>query len=124
MASAVYPAHGDVPISSCMSEVNHIMCFSIHHYNMQLYILCLPFCSNILTTERILELNDHPTLLLQGAWVLHVVPNQLPESRKLLVPVQVIVVTCILDLDMKYLIKMPKLGNEVKRRETEKIVDH
>ena len=89
------------------------MHFSIHHYNMQLYILCSPFCNTILTTERILELNDHPTLLLQGTWVLHVVPNQLPESRKLLIPVQVIVVTCILDLDMKYLIEMPKLGNEV-----------
>ena len=109
--------HG-VPISSLMSEVNHMMHFSIHHYNMQLYILCSPFCSTILTTERILELNDHPTILLQGTWVLHVVPNQLPESRKLLIPVQVIVVTCILDLDMKYLIEMPKLGNKVKRRET------
>ena len=95
-------------------KVNHIMCVGIH--NMP-YVPCLPFCSH-LRIERIIEFNDPPTLLLQGAWILYIVAHQLPEGHKLLIPVQVIVVACVMDLNMKYVIKMPMLG--LRQRERKK----
>ena len=67
-----------------------------------------PFCSHLLTVERVLELNDPPTFLPQVAWVFHVVAHQFTQSGKLLTSIQVIVVTCILDLDVKYLISTPE----------------
>lgn len=88
-------------------------------YVNMLYMPCLPFCSH-LRIERIIEFNDPPTLLLQDAWILYIVAHQLPEGHKLLIPVQVIVVACVTDLDMKYVIKMPMLG--LRQRERKK--DH
>ena len=67
------------------------------------YMPRLPFCSHLLAVERVLEFNDHPTLLPQRSWVLHVVAHQFSQSCKLLTSVQIIVVTSILDLDMCYL---------------------
>ena len=67
----------------------------------------LPFCSNLFTVERVLEFNDHPTLLPQGSRVLHVVAHQFSQCCKLLTSVQIIVVTSILDLDVCYFSEAP-----------------
>ena len=65
------------------------------------------FCSHHLTVETIPELNDSPTPLSQDAQILHVVPHQLPQGRKLFTTTQVIVIVCFSDPDVNYLINMP-----------------
>ena len=77
-------------------------------YNVAtLYMPHPPFCSHLIVVERILELNDHSTLLPQGTRVFHIVAHQLSQGGKLLTSIQVIVVTSILDLDVSYLISTP-----------------
>lgn len=65
------------------------------------------FCSHHLTVETTPELNDSPTPLSQDAQILHVVPHQLPQGRKLFTTTQVIVIVCFSDPDVNYLINMP-----------------
>ena len=77
-------------------------------YNVAtLYMPHPPFCSHLLTVERILELNDHSTSLPQDTRVFHVVAHQLYQGGKLLTSTQVIVVASILDLDVGYLLSTP-----------------
>ena len=73
-----------------------------------LYMQHPPFCSHLLTVERILELNDPPIPLPQDTRVFHVVAHQFSKGRKLLTSIHVIAVASILDLDVSYLIRMPE----------------
>lgn len=61
---------------------------------------CSPLRGGVSTVEGVFELDDISILLLELAVVLHVVLNQLSQGGKLLPPVQVIVIPCVLDLNV------------------------
>ena len=71
----------------------------------------------LFTAERIFELYIRDSSrLTKSSPVLSVVVHQLIEGRKLLIPVQVIVVTRILDSDVSYLMMTP-IGGGVGEKE-------
>lgn len=70
------------------------------HKDTEVPPLLWPFWRGISTVEGIFQLYDISILLLELPMVLHVILDQLSQCGKLLSPVEVIVVTCVLDLDV------------------------
>lgn len=70
-----------------------------------------PLRGGVSTVEGVFELDDVSVLLLELAVVLHVVLNQLSQGGKLLPPVQVIVIPCVLDLNVGNRSVPPAQGN-------------
>lgn len=72
----------------------------IQEQNYKIQCCRSPLWCGISTVEWILELNNISILLLQLPMMLHVILHQLCKSGKLLPSVQVVVVSCVLDLDV------------------------
>lgn len=70
------------------------------HKDIHVLPLPWPFWGGISTVEGIFQLYDISILFLELPMVFHVVLDQLSQRGKLLSPVEVIVVTCVLDLDV------------------------
>lgn len=73
--------------------------------------LSAPLRGGVLAVERVLELNDMAVPLAQKILLLGVVLHQLGQRRKLLPPIQVVVVARVLDLNVGHLIVTPKRKN-------------
>lgn len=76
------------------------MAFIKKHKDIEVPALLWPFWRGISTVEGIFQLYDISVLFLELPMVFHVILDQLSQRGKLLSPVEVIVVTCVLDLDV------------------------
>lgn len=70
------------------------------HKDIEVPPLLWPFRRGVSTVEGVFQLDDISILFLELPMVFHVILDQLSQRGKLLSPIEVIVVTCVLDLDV------------------------
>lgn len=73
----------------------------------------LPLRGRVLAVQGVLQLDDVAVLLPQQPLLLSVVLHQLCKRGKLLTPVQVVVIPCILDLNVRHLIVPPGVERQM-----------